>query len=379
MVRRILLAAAVTTGICGAIPAQAAEQCNGKTATIVGTSGDDDIYGTDGNDVISSLGGKDRIFARKGSDTICAGEGRDFAFGEGSVDWIEGAGGHDRLSGGKDDDRLMGGPGSDGLIGGPDDDRLKGGVGNDRFFAMREENSDSARDGDDDFIGGTGTDQVSFLPDPPLSWTQFPAVNANLVTGKAFGAGNDSLESISDLVALPGSTLVGDVSGNFLSVYGAGKIVGDGGPDILSGGDELQGDAGDDLFMSFITSSRPEDALFAATARGEIPPRIAYGGSGDDEFRGGISAEAFFAGRGADEIYGEDPDHFSGIGGADELHGGPGADSMEGNAGDDEMFGDEDDDVIDGGIGGMDYINGGHGLDLCTNGETTDNCEPIDP
>jgi hypothetical protein len=78
--------------------------CEGKSATIRGTSGDDKLRGTSGPDVIVGLGGDDTIRGRGGNDTICGGAGEDEIFG------------------GKGDDRLWGGTGEDDLHGGPGDD-----------------------------------------------------------------------------------------------------------------------------------------------------------------------------------------------------------------------------------------------------------------
>lgn len=60
--------------------AQAADTCQGKTATIVDTDGGT-VEGTDGDDVILVSGGDDRnsIVAKGGNDTICLGEGVVFA------------------------------------------------------------------------------------------------------------------------------------------------------------------------------------------------------------------------------------------------------------------------------------------------------------
>jgi Ca2+-binding RTX toxin-like protein len=66
-------------------PAQAAAPtCRGFAATIVGTSGSDEINGTNGRDVIVGLGGHDEIDGRGGNDVICAGAGNDEKF-EGSA------------------------------------------------------------------------------------------------------------------------------------------------------------------------------------------------------------------------------------------------------------------------------------------------------
>ena len=82
--------------------------CQGKTATIVGTLGNDVIYGTSANDVIVGLGGNDVIDGKGGNDTICGNEGADRLYG---------GLGNDRLSGGNGSDRLFGGPGADSIHG----------------------------------------------------------------------------------------------------------------------------------------------------------------------------------------------------------------------------------------------------------------------
>ncbi len=69
--------------------------CNGLTATLVGTSGNDTLIGTSGDDVIAGLGGDDILIGLSGNDTLCAGAGNDL---------------------------LLGGFGNDALIGGPHDD-----------------------------------------------------------------------------------------------------------------------------------------------------------------------------------------------------------------------------------------------------------------
>lgn len=73
--------------------------CAGRTATIVGTSGDDALRGTVGPDVIAGLNGNDVIRGGKDVDVICGGVG---------------------------DDQLYGGPGDDQLMGEDGDDRLDG-------------------------------------------------------------------------------------------------------------------------------------------------------------------------------------------------------------------------------------------------------------
>ena len=65
--------------------------CEGQTATIVGTSGNDNnIRGSSGRDVIAALGGNDRISALSGNDIVCGGAGDDV---------VDGGSGTDRLFG----------------------------------------------------------------------------------------------------------------------------------------------------------------------------------------------------------------------------------------------------------------------------------------
>lgn len=56
-------------------------RCLGHKATIVGTSGADDITGTSHRDVIAALGGRDKVRALGGPDLICGGKGKDSLFG----------------------------------------------------------------------------------------------------------------------------------------------------------------------------------------------------------------------------------------------------------------------------------------------------------
>jgi hypothetical protein len=99
-------------------PAGSALACRGRTATLVGTVGDDSITGTPGRDVIAGLAGNDVITALGGSDVVCAGLGHDTATGGRGRDTIQGEDGKDRLRGGGGNDRLNGGSGSDRCLGG---------------------------------------------------------------------------------------------------------------------------------------------------------------------------------------------------------------------------------------------------------------------
>jgi hypothetical protein len=116
--------------------------CNGKSATIVGTYGPDILEGTSGDDVISGLGGDDTIYGLGGNDVICGGWGSDT---------IEGGVGDDLLFGNRGSDILIGSDGNDNLVGGVGDDKLEGNSGNDELFGWS---------GDDELLGGAGNDSL---------------------------------------------------------------------------------------------------------------------------------------------------------------------------------------------------------------------------
>ncbi|MGI8738432.1 MAG: calcium-binding protein [Gammaproteobacteria bacterium] len=110
--------------------------CDGLTATIVGTAGDESLVGTSGPDVIQGLGGVDTIQGLAGDDVMCGGDGNDTilsnrgndrAFGEGGNDRVLGGIGVDELDGGANFDQLFGNEGNDEILGGAGRDNLDGG------------------------------------------------------------------------------------------------------------------------------------------------------------------------------------------------------------------------------------------------------------
>lgn len=119
--------------------------CGGRTATIVGTDGNDDLQGTSGPDVIVGLGGNDTISGFGGNDVICGGGGSDTinggwgndrVFGGNGVDTLRGSNGADALFGGAGRDTLLGQRGNDRLIGGTHGDTLTGGLGSDTCWGQ---------------------------------------------------------------------------------------------------------------------------------------------------------------------------------------------------------------------------------------------------
>jgi uncharacterized repeat protein (TIGR01451 family) len=105
--------------------------CGGDDATIVGTTGDDEIIGTDHRDVITALAGDDFVKALGGKDAVCGKGGNDTLKGNADGDLVKGGGGRDTGKGGGGDDVVKGGRKADRLRGGAGDDVLNGGPGND--------------------------------------------------------------------------------------------------------------------------------------------------------------------------------------------------------------------------------------------------------
>jgi len=115
----LVLTAVLLPGSAGA----AGVECQGVTATVVGTEGADTLEGTKGDDVIASLGGDDVVYGRGGDDLVCGGYGSDRLFGGPGADQLYG--GFDRYG----DD-----PAGTYLVG----DVLNGGEGDDRLAGVRD-------------------------------------------------------------------------------------------------------------------------------------------------------------------------------------------------------------------------------------------------
>ena len=252
--------------------------CGGRTATIVGTGGDDTLIGTSlpdvitglgGNDVISGLGGDDLLCGGPGDDQLIGGSGSDRLIGNAgadtigymtapagvvvnlglrtatggagddvlqSVERVVGSGFDDTLTGNAKDNFLDGGAGSDELVGRGGDDLLRGGPGDDLL---------DGRSGDDVLNGGPGRDVASFVH-------AASGVTADLVAGSAVGDGIDRLLNLEDLRgSRHGDTLRGDGGDNHLAGgKGDDVLAGRGGADRLTGNrgrDSAAGGGGVDL------------------------------------------------------------------------------------------------------------------------------------
>lgn len=193
-------------------PPTTAQTCNGITATVVGTPGDDVLYGTSGDDVIAGLGGNDTIHGRDGNDIICGHSGDDLIFGGKGDDDLHGGMGNDIVKGSFGDDKIVGGGGNDKLLGSYGDDLVYGSGGNDRLYGNT---------GHDRLFGGAGVDYI------------FGSYGADTIYGG------------------PGADLIRGNSNNDIIKGGSGgdAIDGGSGHDIVygnSGADYLQGGTGYD-------------------------------------------------------------------------------------------------------------------------------------
>lgn len=134
--------------------------CEGKTATIVGDSGDNVLRGTAGNDVIWAGAGNDDVNALGGNDTVCLGDGDDSARGGLGNDVILGEDGDDTIFGTGDENTLYGGLGNDTIWGSAEADELYGGGGADTIYGNGGTDTIYAGPGSDLVKGGSWGDFV---------------------------------------------------------------------------------------------------------------------------------------------------------------------------------------------------------------------------
>jgi Ca2+-binding RTX toxin-like protein len=258
----------------------AAATCAGVPATIVGTTGDDELAGTAGDDVIVALDGNDTIDAGAGNDLVCADAG---------ADWLTGGAGDDRLYGGTNglvpEFENEPGPAGDTLVPGPGNDLVDVGVNT----VLRGDGYNSA-DTIDYSASATG-------------------VTVDLVSGVATGEGSDTVvveqpqPELGPVVELLGSTH----ADHLLGTEGPDELIGNG------GGDRVEGRGGDDLVMN---------------AWDEYAPTP--GEDADDHFDGGPGEDYLDSTGGTDVLLGGDgADHVRKEGGPATLDGGTGRDVLE--------------------------------------------------
>lgn len=340
----------------------AAATCMGRSATIEGTPGDDQLAGTSNADVIAGGGGDDVISGSDGNDIVCGGGGNDAVFGEAGSDEVAGDGGRDQVSGGAGNDRLS---------------------------------------------GGKGLDFANYYVSPT------PVV-VNLATARASGEGDDSLEGIENIFgSLFDDDLVGDNGYNAIQALdGDDRVAAGGGIDLIydgvapgsqgtDGDDRLDGGPGLDgvLYSSSPASVSVDLAAGSSTGNGADVLAGVEGvfGSSFDDVLEGDSQRNLFLGLGGDDTIdgreggdavaywlasgavtadlaarqgsapGEGTDAFSNVEGllgsvgfGDDLRGDDGNNLIDGDGGNDDLSGLEGNDWLVGGPGN-DTIDGGEG------------------
>ena len=151
-------------------PFGVAGNCNGITATILGTSGDDVIAGTSGDDVIVGLDGDDTINGMGGNDIICgnlgddiitAGSGNDEIYGGSDDDTIDAGDGNNYVEGNNGNDNITSGSGDDTIFGGNGIDTIDAGDGNNYVEGNSGNDLITSGSGNDTILGGQGDDCIN--------------------------------------------------------------------------------------------------------------------------------------------------------------------------------------------------------------------------
>jgi len=326
-------------------PATAAPTCHGLTATIVGTSGADDLTGTAERDVVSLGDGDDRFSGLGGNDVVCAGTGDDEVYGGAGADRLYGDAGLDDLLPGAGDDHVLGGPGYDRVR----YDDAAHGVRIEVATGTATWSGKDTFDGIEDYLGSPHADLL-------LGTGGNDALNGGVGGDDriyAYG-GADQLDAQDGTVwAGPGDDNV-MIGGFAVTHLGPGMDHGS----SSTGSPTLYGDDGEDTFDAFENST----------------PYI-HGGAGDDAvlltFRtdGAVIDLAAHTGDvrvwSVLQVYGSEfADVIKGDGGHNEIFGRQGPDQLYGRGGPDAIDGEE----------GRDRADGGAGADSCRDVEVKISC-----
>jgi Ca2+-binding RTX toxin-like protein len=207
--------------------------------TLLGTSGDDQVYGDGNANGISGGGGADFIVGRAGNDVLNGNDGNDRLYGDDGNDTLSGGNGTDELYGGNNDDTF-----------------LFSGAGN------------AGRDYTD---GGSGGDTADFSGLTGTAWVDLTLTGYEAWTNTGSWSVVSQLLSVENIIGSAGSDQIyGDVNANVISGgNGNDFIVGRAGNDVLNGdggNDRLYGDDGNDVLAGGLGT----DEL--------------YGGNNDDTF-----------------------------------------------------------------------------------------------
>jgi Ca2+-binding RTX toxin-like protein len=306
--------------------------CFGRRATLVGTSGDDEIIGTSQTDVIVARAGNDVVRSRGNRDFVCGGHG---------------------------DDRLNGGANASGGFG----DNISGDEGNDRILSDGKASNDVLR-------GGPGDDHLT-TPTQPASYTDF--VGPRVLRG---GPGADTVVGSADDAVYGGPgpdrlTATGAFAGALQGGPGADVVTtakrGDTGIDLLADGDQILIRAQQPGFTVSLFAPHVPVPIEVDLAAGTIRRVGAATGDVITHLTPGPTLV-----RVTGTFYN---DRISGTDNGEILNGNFGNDILAGRGGDDFLDGFFGRDVLDGGDG-HDVVDGGDGRDTCVNAEKVTDCSP---
>lgn len=198
------------------------------------------------------------------------GEGRDTlknfyaVTGSAHADVLRGTPAHNHLEGLGGSDNIDGRDGDDSIYGHQGDDVLFGGLGNDWL---------DPGFGDDHVAGGEGIDELTY-------GGIRVSLHIDLSTGRATGAGLDTIEDIENVSGgRKDDVLIGDDGPNELTDCCRAKSA-----------DEIHGGGGDDYIYA------------------DWGPDVVRGGAGDDTILGGHGSDDLDGGEGVDEVDGGDGD-----------------------------------------------------------------------
>ena len=327
--------------------------------TLTGDANANEFLGGAGDDTLEGLAGADTLWGEAGIDTLsyassgagvtvniasktASGGHAQGDTGLGGFEIIIGSAHNDSLTGDANDNVLTGGAGDDTLSAGGGDDTVEGGAGADTLWGE----------------GGTG-DILSYA-------SSDAGVTVNITDKTASGGHAQGDTGLGGFEKILGSehddTITGDANANEIT-GGAGDdtLDGAGGDDVVEGGageDTLDGGAGTDTLSYEGSSARvivnlSNNKTFQGDAEGDTISNfenITGSETGGDDLRGDASDNVIMGLGGWDSMWGEDGD--------DTIFGGPGEDNINGGDGNDTIRGGAEYDTLRGGPG-ADIIDGG--------------------
>ncbi len=298
-----------------------------------------EAFGNSDDDIINGGVGDDILVGGVGQDTITGEDGNDILIGDNAIVLLTPVfiittndvdsvtfvvlGGADTLSGGSGRDVLIGGAGGDTLTGGADADVL---IGDQGIYTVEKYETQSFVDGGGNSIGG-GQDTLTGEDgnDVVLGGDDQDTINGNdgddILLGDNGQITRDATGA-SDLTADSNQVTKGDND----------TINGGAGDDVIFGGtlvDTISGGEGDDVVYgdhAFADFNDPANPIFASTDTGPDD------NTGGDTINGEAGDDILHGQRGDDTINGGD--------GEDEIYGGLNDDLINGGAGHDTILGD---------------------------------------